>query len=160
MSHLPRRRWLFFRYNNLNNKLLVAPFVRYLCSVSSIRSFLKSFRARLTVDWDIFKSFEIVAIDGQHSFFSLARSYKYRYTRTARLGNSERYTCFNLPIFHRLCYSSMFCYVVYWYNTQLCLIFSIFMLCHIVFVCIVLIRFMMQPFRMEFSNNSIHQLFS
>ena len=92
MNKVPSwRRGLFQSLLNVNNRLLLPPCSRYRCSVWINPSFLRSRKARRTVDCDNFKSRAMVGIAGQHSPSLLARSARYAYTVTALCGRSEWY---------------------------------------------------------------------
>ena len=102
------RRGLFQLFLNVNNRLLLPPCSRYRCSVWIHPSFLRSCRARRTVDCDNFNSRAMVGIAGQHSPSLLARSARYAYTVTARCGRSEWYIESSLLVVSTSCIGNQF----------------------------------------------------
>ena len=74
---LSNGRWFFVHFK-VNNKLLFPPLDRYRCSVSRYPDARRSRKARRTVDWDNFKSYAMVGIDGQHWLSLLARLARYK----------------------------------------------------------------------------------
>ena len=71
-------RWFFLIYFKVNNRLLFPPLDRYRCSVSRYPAARRSCKARRTVDWDSFKSYAMVGMDGQHWLSLLARLARYK----------------------------------------------------------------------------------